>query len=273
MADLKKIVAGSIFAGGITIAGVAYTGGASIDNMKEMAAGLQDRIEQAISDNTFLQDEYNSLKTEYIEDTDAANAKIQELNNTVVSMNEQIKTLESQKDTTAEQEELQTEINRLESELQQANSDIAELETYIQQIETDTQYTAVDREQITTNTAGLNALISKEALLYDDVQAQTMAEHAAALSEALSAEYGTIEITEVVLYNYSGSTDYLAYEATPESAAGLTALSEAGSYLSGEIGTLKSSINGTANLYFVVEGETTHSAYLRYEGSSTTAGN
>lgn len=271
MADLKKIVAGSIFAGGITIAGVAYTGGASIDNMKEMAAGLQDRMEQAISDNTFLKDEYNSLKTEYIEDTDEANARIQELNNTVVSMNEQIETLESQKDTTAEQEELQTEINRLESDLQQANSDIAELETYIQQIETDTQYTAVDREQITADQGGLSALISKEALLYDDVQAQTMAEHAAALSEALSAEYGTIELTEVVLYNYNGK-DYLAYEATPESAAGLTTLSEDSSYITGDIGTLKSSINGTANLYFVVEGETTHSAYLQGEGSMTIVG-
>lgn len=250
----KSTIATAIFAGGIIVSGVVYTGSGAIDNVKNMVSGVRDRMEQAISDNNFLQSEYDSLKNKYMTDTDTANAKLKELNDSIVAKDNKIKELEQQADNTAEQEEIQAEITRLENELTQANQEIADLEAYVQQIETETQYTAVDRSTIETTGTGLDFVPTTEAVNLDSALAYSMADYTAftELEEAILTDQGLeFDIIGVEALDYSRSNDYVAYTVSLDSANAMQTLANDGT-VGSNVQTALGNIQ-TGNTFFVLE--------------------
>jgi DNA repair exonuclease SbcCD ATPase subunit len=162
---LTKVLAGTVFAGGITVAGINYKGTEDVNNIKGMAEDMRNNFVQAVSDKDYIKGKFQDLKTMYKDATTEANNTIGSLKtdkaDLVYSVNELTTQLEeaqaeiarlqeagaSDEEKTEAQAELQNVIGELEEQLDRANIEIAGLEAEVSRLKAETEYTSEDKTQ------------------------------------------------------------------------------------------------------------------------------
>lgn len=136
MGMTSRVLAGALFAGGIIVSGIVFTGSGSITEIKGNIDSIQTDLVEAVSDNNFLKGAYTELEGLYTSTTEVANAKI---DNLLVQRKELIdeKQLLEQElisfEDISEEEKAQYAANilSLTSEIDSSTSKIAQLETDI----------------------------------------------------------------------------------------------------------------------------------------------
>ncbi|MBT2680604.1 hypothetical protein J7E38_16465 [Bacillus sp. ISL-35] len=162
---LTKVIAGTVFAGGITVAGINYKGTEDINNIKSMAEDMKNNFVHAVSDKDYIKGKFKELKVMYNEATTEANSTISSLKTDKADLEYTVNELTAQlKDAQAEiarlqeagvsdeensgaQAELQNTIDELEEQLDRANTEIAGLEAEVSRLKTDTEYTPEDKAE------------------------------------------------------------------------------------------------------------------------------
>ncbi|WP_226086728.1 hypothetical protein [Mesobacillus sp. S13] len=162
---LTKVLAGAVFAGGITVAGINYNGTEDINNIKGMAEDMRNNFAQAVSDKDYIKGKFQDLKTMYKDAATEANNTIGSLKTDKAdleySVNQLTAQLEeaqaeiarlqeagiSEEEKAEAQAELQNVINGLEEQLDRANTEIAGLEAEVSRLTAETDYTSEDKTQ------------------------------------------------------------------------------------------------------------------------------
>lgn len=273
LSTMVKTGIATVVAGGVLVAGIAWQGEGSMNNIKDNVDSLKNKCIQAIEDNEWLQDQFISLKMLYNYAVDEANGTIEELNYIkqqleaqVVNLTDELQAKEVQlqelknKNLATEQElqvaqgKLQSEIDRLEAELDKANRQIAELETFVAEAN-NVEYTAIDRDAFTViereileadTTGSASIFVSPEAITLNRTQALLMESKASAMETVLG-----VDIVGVVV----ASNGQLAYKVNSISG---TVLNNMNTMATNEILNVKNSI--TPNSLFFVD----NSGLIRY---------
>ncbi len=161
---VTKVLAGTVFAGGITLAGITWQGDGDTTNIKGNIDSLKVKLTNAVDDNKFLMNSFNNLNGMYNTAVGKANETIDQFNHAKAQLEAQIAKITTQlNDKQAEldqliadkaadeaekekaQLELQGQIDDLEIQLEAANKKIKELAQYADEVDSSIEYTPVDR--------------------------------------------------------------------------------------------------------------------------------
>lgn len=175
LSTVSKVLAGTVFAGGLVFAGITFTGDQDITDIKGNVNSLKDKLNTAIEDNAWMSSQFKTLQGLYGSAVSEANSTIKgltgakaELESQKEELTSQVNTLTGQlsdkeaqlqsvlSDATASEQdkadaqaELQSEITRLEQSLAEANEKIAELAKYVAEADASVQYEAINKEEYT----------------------------------------------------------------------------------------------------------------------------
>src|SRR5690625_672726 len=228
---MKSKTISFLLGGMLLFSGIVWVGSSYIDEIKESLNNIKDKFEQAISDNDWLSDKYDSLKEMYEDDTAEANANINELKKQKEQLEGQIEDLENEQDEHRDDNEektgeAQNEINRLEGELETANAEIIELATFVEDMEAELEYMAIDRDSLTVpadgNIEGTDSpYITPEAIAHNKDIALKLAdpELIANIEQEHVERRNEFTIVGVDIFTEGNGVQSLAYVVKPKGSA------------------------------------------------------
>lgn len=228
MAWTTKTILAGLLGTGLVVSTITWTGGTNIDSIRSTVGKIQAELEQSISDNEFLKNSYNTLKSTFDGAVQQANSTINNMKREREILNGQIEDLTNELNNLKEQGangqvEAQAEIDRLVGELEKANAQILALDNELKAIEQGTTYTAISKANYTAPTTatiddGTGLFVTQEALAFNSKAVEVMKKqvHIDNIESDYFAQNMEFEIIGIDTYTNAQNQTFLSYVIKPK---------------------------------------------------------